>query len=113
MRKILSDDAMRAAKKQVMYKFKTLREVIQEISEQRQSFSDAEIREIWCPFEPYLQMEFEELPLDLETHTRWIVRKIVNWTGGNTNSASEETIIEVAEEMFFNLIQRFKDENLP
>ncbi len=113
MRKILSDDAMRAAKKQTLDKFKTLREVIREISEQRQSFSDAEIREIWLPFEPYLQMEFEELPLDLETHARWIVRKIVNWTGGNTNSTSEETIIEVAEEMLFNLIQRFKDVDLP
>lgn len=71
--------------------------------------TDQEIHEIWRSFEPYLDMPFGELPLDFDTHVRCIVRKVVNWTGGNTYSNDEEGAVEVAKEMLYELIQRFKD----
>jgi hypothetical protein len=112
MRKVLGDKEMKALRAQTERKFKTLKEVIQEIAKERQYYTDSDIREIWEPFQPYLDMEFEDLPLDLETHARWIVRKIVRWTGGNTNSTDEENVIELMQEILFNTIERFK-EDLP
>jgi hypothetical protein len=109
MRKILSDDAMRAAKAQTRKKLKTLTEVVREMSKARQSYTDRELHEIWEPFESYLDMPFEELPLDFETYVRRIVREIVRWTGGNSYSSSEEGAVEVAKEMLYELIQKFKD----
>jgi hypothetical protein len=109
MRKILSDDAMKAAKAQTKKKLKTLTEVVLEMSREPQYYTDNDLHEIWKPFEPYLDMPFDELPLDFDTYVRCIVRKIVNWTGGNTYSNDEEGAVEVAKEMLYELIQKFKD----
>ncbi|MCK4977271.1 MAG: hypothetical protein KAS36_10115 [Anaerolineales bacterium] len=109
MRKILSDDAMRAARAQTRKKLKTLTEVVLEMSREPQYYRDDDLHDIWKPFEPYLDMPFEDLPLDFETYVRRIVREIVNWTGGNSYSNSEEGAVEVAKEMLYELIQKFKD----
>jgi len=109
MREILSKDAMKAAKAQTRKKLKTLTEVVLEMSRDPQYYTDGDLYEIWKPFEPHLDMPFEELPLDFETYVRRIVREIVSRTGGNSYSSSEEGAVEVAKEMLYELIQKFKD----
>ena len=107
MRSILGEEASKAAKKQTMEKLKTLREVIEEMSKEREYVTYQEALERWKPFRPYLEMSPDELPLDFETHVRCLVRRIVGITGGNTHSDSEEFAVDVAKEIIYYMIQEF------